>query len=35
MFDKSAKVPMSQTPAGIPTKNPATQVLTCGVFRTG
>ena len=31
IFDRSANVPISQMPAGIPTTNPATQVLTCGV----
>ena len=31
MFERSAKVPMSQMPAGMPTKRPAIQVLTCGV----
>ena len=32
MFDRSANVPISQMPAGIPTANPAIQVLTCGVL---
>ena len=35
MLDRSANVPMSQMPAGMPTANPAIQVLTCGVWCTG
>src|ERR1017187_6393469 len=35
MFAKSAKVPISQMPAGIPTTRPAIQVLMCGVLWTG
>jgi len=31
IFDKSANVPISQIPAGIPTTRPAIHVLTCGV----
>jgi predicted permease len=35
MFARSANVPISQMPAGIPTTSPAIQVLMCGVLWTG
>ena len=35
MLERSASVPMSNIPAGMATKNPATQVLMCGVRKRG
>ena len=35
MFERSASVPISKIPAGIPTKIPATHVATCGVLKRG
>ena len=35
MFERSAKVPMSKMPAGMPTRKPAIQVAVCGVLYLG